>query len=39
VQRQEHGEQKDGDSLTWDGGRRVVLYTSLVMAECDRILS
>jgi hypothetical protein len=39
VQRQEHGEQKDGEELSWDDGRRVVLYTAMVMGECDRILS
>lgn len=39
VQRQEHGEQKSGGELTWDDGQRVVLYTALVMGECDRILS
>lgn len=37
VQRQE--QQKSGDELTWEDGRRVVLYTALVMSECDRILS
>lgn len=39
VQRQEHGGQKSGGELTWEDGRRVVLYTALVMGECDRILS
>lgn len=39
VQRQEHGGQKSGGELTWEDGRRVALYTALVMGECDRILS
>lgn len=39
VQRQEHGEQKGGDDLTWEDGRRVVLYTAMVMIECDGALS
>lgn len=39
VQRQEHGEQKSGGELTWEDGRQVLLYTALVMGECDRILS
>lgn len=39
AQRQEHGEQKGGEELTWEDGRRVVLYTAMVMAECDRMLS
>jgi hypothetical protein len=38
VQRQEHGEQKSGGELTWDDGRRVLLHTAVVMAECDLIL-
>lgn len=39
VQRQEHGTQKAGDELTWNDGRRVLLYTAMVMAECDSTLS
>ncbi len=39
VQRQEHGEQKGGEDLTWEDGRRVVLYTAMVMIECDGALS
>lgn len=37
-QRQEHGAAKEGDPLTWDDGSRLVLYTSLVMYELDRLL-
>lgn len=39
VQRQEHGGQKEGEDLTWEDGRRVLLHTAMVMSECDRILS
>jgi hypothetical protein len=39
VQRQEHGSQKEGGELTWDDARRVLLYTAMVMSECDRVLS
>jgi hypothetical protein len=39
VQRQEHGAGKEGEELSWEDGRRVVLYTALVMHECDRALS
>jgi hypothetical protein len=39
VQRQEHGSQKEGGELTWEDGRRVLLYTAMVMTECDRVLS
>lgn len=37
-QRQEHGAAKEGDPLTWEDGSRLVLYTSLVMYELDRLL-
>jgi hypothetical protein len=39
VQRQEHGSQKEGGELSWDDARRVLLYTAMVMSECDRVLS
>lgn len=39
VQRQEHGEQKGGEELTWEDGQRVVYHTATVMVESERILS
>ena len=39
VQRQEHGAQKEGEDLTYEDARRVLLHTAMVMDECDRILS
>jgi hypothetical protein len=39
VQRQEHGEQKEGGELSWGDGRRVLLHTAIVMSECDRVVS
>jgi hypothetical protein len=39
VQRQEHGGQKEGESLTWEDGRRVVFHTLLVMYEVEQALS
>ncbi len=36
VQRQEHGAQKEGESLTWEDARRVVFQTVNVMVELDR---
>jgi hypothetical protein len=38
VQRQEHGAQREGDSLVWEDGRRVVFQTCVVMYELDRAL-
>src|SRR6266498_3147039 len=38
VQRQEHGAQKEGHSLVWEDGRRVVFQTAVVMFEIDRAL-
>lgn len=38
VQRQEHGAQRDGGSLVWEDGRRVVFQTCVVMYELDRAL-
>lgn len=37
IQRQEHGGQKEGEPLTWEDGRRVVLYTIFVLYEFDRL--
>jgi len=39
VQRQEHGEQRAAEELTWEDGRRVLLHTAIVMTECDRVLA
>jgi hypothetical protein len=39
VQRQEHGAHKEGDTLIWEDGRRVVFHTALVMFEVDRAVS
>lgn len=39
VQRQEHGAQKEGESLVWEDGRRVIFQTCVVMFEIDRALS
>lgn len=36
VQRQEHGAQKEGESLRWEDARRVVFHTAMVMFELDR---
>jgi hypothetical protein len=33
IQRQEHGEQKGNEPLTWLDGRRVVLHTAVHMVE------
>jgi hypothetical protein len=38
VQRQEHGDQKSDDPLTWEDARAAVFQTSLLMFEFDRIL-
>jgi hypothetical protein len=39
TQRQEHGAQKEGESLILEDARRVVFQTLLVMFEIDRALS
>ncbi len=39
VQRQEHGAQRERESLSWEDARRVVFQTALVMYEIDRALS
>ncbi|HEV2772366.1 MAG TPA: hypothetical protein VGV57_06000 [Thermoleophilaceae bacterium] len=36
VQRQEHGAEREGEELTWEDGRRVVLQTAVVMLEVHR---
>lgn len=36
VQRQEHGAQKEGESLTWEDARRVIFQTAIVMFEIAR---
>ena len=38
VQRQEHGAEKEGEDLTWEDARRVVVHSLLVMYEVDRAL-
>lgn len=38
VQRQEHGAAREGESLIWEDGRRVVFQTANVMFEIDRSL-
>jgi hypothetical protein len=38
AQRQEHGGQKEGESLVWEDARRVVLHTAVVMIEIARTL-
>ena len=38
VQRQEHGSQRDKNSLLWEDGRRVVFQTFIVMYEIHRSL-
>lgn len=39
VQRQEHGDQKVGDPLTWEDARAAVFHTALLMYEYDRLLN
>lgn len=36
VQRQEHGAEREAETLTWEDGRRVVLQTAIVMLELHR---
>lgn len=38
IQRQEHGAQKEGNSLLWEDGQRVVFQTAVVMFEIDKAL-
>lgn len=33
IQRQEHGAQKEGESVTWDDARRIVFLTMFLMIE------
>ena len=39
VQRQEHGAQRDPESLVWEDSRRVVFQTLVVMYEVHRALA
>jgi hypothetical protein len=39
IQKQEHDSQKEGVSLIWEDGRRVVFQTAMVLFEVDRSLS
>lgn len=39
IQRQEHAGQREGESLDWEDGRRVVFQTAVIMFEVDRTLS
>jgi hypothetical protein len=39
VQRQEHGAQKEGETLTWEDTRRVVAQTAVVMFEIARVVA
>lgn len=39
IQRQEHDSQKEGQSLVWEDGRRVIFHTAIVMFEIDKSLS
>jgi hypothetical protein len=39
VQRQEHGDQKPGDPLTWEDARTTVFQTVYLMFEFDRVLN
>jgi hypothetical protein len=39
IQRQEHGGQKEGSTLTWEDGRRIVFQLANVMIEVDRSIS
>ena len=38
VQRQEHGALREGESLVWEDGRRVVFQTCIVMYEISRAM-
>jgi hypothetical protein len=39
VQRQEHGDQKPGEALTWEDARAAVFHTALLLYEYDRLLN
>lgn len=39
VQRQEHGDQKPGDPLTWEDARAAVFHTALLFYEYARLLN
>lgn len=36
VQRQEHGAQREGDTLSWEDARRLAFQSAVVMYEVDR---
>jgi hypothetical protein len=36
-QRQEHGAQREGETLAWEDARRLVFHTAFVMMEIDRV--
>jgi hypothetical protein len=38
VQRQEHGDQKPGEPLTWEDARAAVFHTAILLHEYDRVL-
>jgi hypothetical protein len=38
IQRQEHGDQKEGEPLTWEDARATVFNTALLLHEYDRLL-
>jgi len=38
IQRQEHGDQKPGEPLTWEDARAAVFQTTLLLHEFDRLL-
>ena len=39
IQRQEHGAQKEGNSLVWEDARRLVFHTAITIYEIDQALS
>lgn len=39
IQRQEHGGQREGESLVWEDARRVAFQTAIVIFEVDKSLS
>jgi hypothetical protein len=39
IQRQEHGDQKPGEPLTWEDARVAVFHTAILLHEYDRLLN
>jgi hypothetical protein len=39
VQRQEHGGQKEGETLVWEDARRVVFQTAMIMFEVEKSIA